>query len=70
MNVPGLYQIIQRLWCNAFLRRILLYPLAERPEINFQDVFTSVKDTYLIANLHLMVNAATDAENKRHQKNG
>ena len=70
MNVPGPYQIIQRLWCNAFLRRILLYPLAERPEINFQDVFPGVKGTYMIANHHVMLNAATDAHSKRPQKNG
>ncbi|PYS67294.1 MAG: hypothetical protein DMF73_19685 [Acidobacteria bacterium] len=69
MNVPGLYQIIQRLWCNAFLRRILLYPLAECPEINLQDVFMSVKDTYLIANHHLMINAASGAEKKGQQQN-
>ena len=68
MKVAGLYQIIQRLWCNAFLRRILVYRLAECPEINFQDVFTSVKDTYTIANHHVMVNAATDAQSKRHQR--
>src|SRR5262249_52133022 len=69
-KVAGPYQIVQRLWCNAFLRPIFVYRPAERPEINFQDLFATVKDSYFEINHRLMINTASDAENKRRQKNG